>query len=112
MYLFSVSWLPHGLPDFKLSHYLDDTGDCVEMLRTKEKIPVESVCHVGSILMECIDQGPGLSSEQLTQLFGQGVQFNANELQSGGGSGLGLWICKVRQTFCLYINISICCNLS
>jgi signal transduction histidine kinase len=27
-------------------------------------------------------------------LFQEGVQFNANKLQAGGGSGLGLWITK------------------
>jgi hypothetical protein len=25
-------------------------------------------------------------------MFKEGVQFNANKLQAGGGSGLGLWI--------------------
>lgn len=27
----------------------------------------------------------------LSQLFGRFVQFNAAQLQGGGGSGLGLW---------------------
>ena len=27
-------------------------------------------------------------------LFKEGVQFNANKLQAGGGSGLGLYITK------------------
>ena len=35
-----------------------------------------------------------LSKEQLAQLFGEGVQFDANKLQHGGGSGLGLSIAK------------------
>jgi signal transduction histidine kinase len=34
------------------------------------------------------DTGCGMSKENLPKLFGQYVQFNARELQKGGGSGL------------------------
>ena len=40
------------------------------------------------------DTGAGLSPTNLLRLFGEGVQFNANGLQGGGGSGLGLFITK------------------
>ena len=40
------------------------------------------------------DTGPGIPKHLQSQLFGQFVQFNAAELQGGGGSGLGLWISK------------------
>ena len=40
------------------------------------------------------DSGAGMSAANLTRLFGEGVQFNANGLQGGGGSGLGLFISK------------------
>ena len=40
------------------------------------------------------DTGAGLSAANLKKLFGEGVQFNANGLQDGGGSGLGLFITK------------------
>ena len=40
------------------------------------------------------DTGAGLSATNLSKLFGEGVQFNANGLQGGGGSGLGLFIAK------------------
>ena len=40
------------------------------------------------------DTGAGLSAANLGKLFGEGVQFNANDLQGGGGSGLGLFITK------------------
>ena len=40
------------------------------------------------------DSGAGLSADNLGKLFGEGVQFNANGLQGGGGSGLGLFITK------------------
>ena len=41
-----------------------------------------------------IDSGAGLSPANIGRLFGEGVQFNANGLQGGGGSGLGLFITK------------------
>ena len=44
--------------------------------------------------VEVIDSGAGISKENQKKLFGQYVQFNANSLQKGGGSGLGLWISK------------------
>jgi signal transduction histidine kinase/ActR/RegA family two-component response regulator len=40
------------------------------------------------------DTGVGMTGEQISRLFGEGVQFNAHELQAGKGSGLGLFIVK------------------
>ena len=40
------------------------------------------------------DSGAGLSAENVSKLFQEGVQFNANVLQNGGGSGFGLFIAK------------------
>ena len=40
------------------------------------------------------DSGAGLSEEQLAHICTEGMQFNANQLQAGGGSGLGLYISK------------------
>jgi signal transduction histidine kinase len=50
--------------------------------------------NVGSVTIKVTDSGAGLSKQNLSQLFQEGVQFNANKLQAGGGSGLGLWISK------------------
>ena len=44
--------------------------------------------------LEVIDSGAGISKENQKKLFGKYAQFNANALQKGGGSGLGLWISK------------------
>jgi len=46
----------------------------------------------GCFVVEVQDTGAGLSEEQLLRIFGEGVQFNANVLQAGQGSGLGLFI--------------------
>lgn len=40
------------------------------------------------------DNGVGMNEDQLLRLFGEGVQFNANDLQAGKGSGLGLFIAR------------------
>ena len=48
------------------------------------------------------DTGPGIPKLSQSRLFGQFVQFNATELQGGGGSGLGLWISKEIVTPSLF----------
>ena len=48
----------------------------------------------GQIQVKVTDTGAGMSQDQLARLFQDGVQFNVNELQAGGGSGLGLYIAK------------------
>ena len=40
------------------------------------------------------DSGVGISIENQTRLFSEGVQFCAKAQQAGGGSGLGLWISR------------------
>ena len=53
------------------------------------------VCsRAGTCIVRVKDSGAGMTAEQLGRLFGEGVQFDANKLQAGGGSGLGLWISK------------------
>jgi signal transduction histidine kinase len=37
------------------------------------------------------DSGPGISESNQKGLFTEFSQVNANQLQKGGGSGLGLW---------------------
>jgi signal transduction histidine kinase len=48
----------------------------------------------GTVRISVKDSGAGLTPYQLSQLFTEGVQFDANKLQGGGGSGLGLSISK------------------
>jgi len=51
-------------------------------------------CKDGNIHIEITDSGAGFTKQQYDRVFGEFVQFNPNSLQGGGGSGLGLWICK------------------
>jgi len=48
----------------------------------------------GLVTIAIKDEGPGLTKHQMGEMFAEGVQFNANKLQGGGGSGLGLYISK------------------
>ncbi|KAJ1436421.1 hypothetical protein B484DRAFT_393251 [Ochromonadaceae sp. CCMP2298] len=50
--------------------------------------------RAGSVRVSITDTGADLSQEQLAQICGEGVQFNANLLQAGQGSGLDLFISK------------------
>ena len=50
--------------------------------------------RAGSIHVVIKDNGVGMTKSQLKTVFGEGVQFDANKLQHGGGSGLGLGIAK------------------
>ena len=122
-----VQWIPTGLSEFNLAKYLSDNVPTATAKKKKWNklitdntkksdvnplVPDEPFLYInesnspvllkhlrsaGSVRIECVDQGPGMTADQLSKLFGQGVQFNANELQSGGGSGLGLWISKVNE---------------
>jgi CheY-like chemotaxis protein len=53
-----------------------------------------SLPRAGTVRIAVKDSGAGLSPQQLAEICAEGVQFNANELQAGQGSGLGLFISK------------------
>jgi len=48
----------------------------------------------GSMSIRVTDDGVGMTQDQMKRTFCPGAQFNVNELQCGGGSGLGLFITK------------------
>ena len=47
---------------------------------------------LSEIVVEVADSGCGIDSESQSRLLKAFTHFNANELQGGGGTGLGLWI--------------------
>lgn len=79
----TMVWKEHGLPGVTLPSFPE--GHFAEHSPTYRR---------GSMLLSVSDQGPGMTAEELKCLFGEGVQFQVNKLQSGGGSGLGLHISK------------------
>lgn len=50
--------------------------------------------YSGFLEVSVTDTGAGMTKKQLSQVFGEGVQFDVNKLQAGQGSGLGLHIAK------------------
>jgi CheY-like chemotaxis protein len=63
----------------------------VTLGKTKQDIVVTPK---GCIKLTIRDEGPGLTKPQIEHIFEENTQFNANELQGGQGSGLGLYIAK------------------
>ena len=47
---------------------------------------------LGKLIIIVTDTGAGISEENQKRLFKEIIQFSPEKLQSGGGSGLGLWI--------------------
>jgi CheY-like chemotaxis protein len=78
----SAEWLPEALADAEID------------MSPEESEQWFSHPRAGAIRVSVTDTGAGLSSKQLSEIGAEGVQFNANELQAGQGSGLGLFISK------------------
>lgn len=49
-----------------------------------------------SVVIRVTDSGAGMTKAQMKKLFKHVVQFNANKLQGGGGSGIGLWYTYIQ----------------
>jgi signal transduction histidine kinase len=54
--------------------------------------PVCLVDHITHLRVVVSDTGRGMSQEEQEQLFSKIVQFNPNDSQEGGGSGIGLFL--------------------
>lgn len=48
----------------------------------------------GRLVIECVDQGAGISRKHQAKLFNGVMQFSAEKLQANGGTGYGLYISK------------------
>jgi signal transduction histidine kinase len=59
-----------------------------------QKDQAVSVIRRGQVVIQIIDDGVGMTRQQVHTVFDDGTQFNANKFQSGGGSGLGMNIAK------------------
>jgi signal transduction histidine kinase/CheY-like chemotaxis protein len=79
--------VPNGLADATPLALDEDGAD-------ESAHPPASYPRAGSVRICVQDSGVGMTNDQLSRLFNEGVQFDANKLQAGGGSGLGLCIAK------------------
>jgi len=78
----TVEWIP------------GDKQNLSALVPLEKKHLMQQHPRAGSIRISVKDSGAGLSHQQLAEIGAEGVQFNANELQAGQGSGLGLYITK------------------
>jgi len=58
---------------------------------TRHKI---GMVNAGYFRVEVTDSGAGIDTKDKNEIFGEFIQFNRNEQQQEGGSGLGLWISR------------------
>jgi signal transduction histidine kinase len=89
--LVTVRWDPLGLPHAAVP---EPRGSGDSNKSAGDLIAWSSLARAGSLVLTVRDGGAGMSAEDQKNLFREGIQFNANQLQHGGGSGLGLWIAK------------------
>ncbi|KAJ1406638.1 histidine kinase-like ATPase, partial [Ochromonadaceae sp. CCMP2298] len=90
--LVTVRWDPSGLP--RAAVPADPRGSADTSTTETDPVPWSPPARAGSLVLTVRDGGAGMSAEDQKNLFREGIQFNANQLQHGGGSGLGLWIAK------------------
>ena len=70
----------------------DSTAPGIPGPRSTVTPKVAPDCIVGKLVLVVMDTGAGINKENQKRLFKEIVQFSPEKLQSGGGSGLGLWI--------------------
>lgn len=75
----------------------NEQANCLNIcgsVKQKYAAPETGLEQIGSFVFVVRDNGAGITNENLTHLFAEGMHFHADLLQAGGGSGLGLWISK------------------
>ena len=76
---------------------LGDMEDSVEMIRPPTQIITKAYSrsmNFCELEFSVRDEGPGISREDQKKLFQDFVQIKPGEMQMGGGSGVGLSLCK------------------
>jgi CheY-like chemotaxis protein len=78
----------------KLSFFIAVLWESGSRMSPPETPSSVSYTAAGALSIAVKDSGVGISAENQLELFQEGRQFNANRLQGGNGSGLGLFITK------------------
>jgi CheY-like chemotaxis protein len=84
--LVSAKWMPPGPEEARKK------PSCATFVLAHNR-PIEC-SQIGSLLLEVVDTGIGMTPEQVAVIFNQGTKFDMNTLQGGNGSGLGTFIAK------------------
>ena len=81
--------------EYKLSQVLRNlVSNALKFSKAGDEVTVQASEANGVIRISVRDVGAGISKANQEKLFKEIVQFNAKELQGGGGSGIGLWVSK------------------
>jgi hypothetical protein len=88
----SLKFTERGGSVTMLAEYVEDGLPRAVILQAPRRLLANA--RAGVVRITVKDDGPGLSPAQVADIGKKGVQFNANTLQSGGGSGLGIFIGK------------------
>lgn len=92
--------LPDTLPDVevdvhKLEEVLDNlVSNAVKFSDNGSSIRVRAAKSGDKTIVEVIDNGPGLTEEDIKRAFGRGARLSAKPTGGESSSGLGLWIVK------------------
>jgi signal transduction histidine kinase len=87
----AIKFSPHDTTIFVA---LSSTMESRRKTHRESFMDVNTDDEVALVTVAVTDQGPGISPEDQKKLFSNFVQINASKLQQGGGSGLGLSLCK------------------
>lgn len=81
--------------EYKLNQVLRNlVSNALKFSKAGDEVIIEAYESEGRVRVSVKDVGAGISKENQKKLFKDIVQFNARELQGGGGSGIGLWVSK------------------
>ncbi|MBW6476151.1 MAG: HAMP domain-containing histidine kinase [Chromatiales bacterium] len=90
-----------SLDRFKIRQVLENLiGNALKFCPHGSRVEVHSLCRDNRILVQVVDNGPGLSQDDLGKLFLRGVRLSNRPTGGESSSGLGLPLCKELVEFC------------
>lgn len=92
--------LPTDIPEvemdvLKIEEVIDNLiSNAIKYSPSNTSITIKSYTKNGSVVVEVIDQGVGLTEDDLKKVFKKGVRLSAKPTAGEHSTGLGLWIVK------------------
>lgn len=92
--------LPDGLPEVeldaqKIEEVLDNlVSNAVKFSNADTLVKVKASLSGKNVVVEVVDNGPGLTEADVKRAFGRGARLSAKPTAGEPSSGLGLWIVK------------------
>lgn len=92
--------VPDGFPEVeldaqKIEEVLDNlVSNAVKFSNADTLVKVKAVLSGKNVVVEVVDNGPGLTEADVKRAFGRGARLSAKPTAGETSSGLGLWIVK------------------